>query len=37
MPANSAGGRFSTAILVNTKEDPHTRYTMRRHKKTFVE
>src|ERR1700675_2042467 len=36
-PANSAGGRLATAILVKTKAEPHTRYTGPRHRMSFVE
>src|SRR5271170_5863734 len=37
MPANRAAGRLLTAILVNMKAEPHTRYTVPRHRTSFEE
>src|SRR5450631_3278676 len=36
-PANRAGGRLLTAILVNRNAEPHTRYTAARHRMSLVE
>ena len=37
IPENSAGGRLFTAILVNKKLDPHTRYMVVKASMTFAE